>query len=787
MTSPLNNLTVRVLSTIFCTASLAACGGGGSNSDAASVQAGLIVAKGSTTSVSPAALSPDVVVPSVSLPGVATNASPANDAIPVVASLPDAASVKTGVGGIVVTPASPITSTTPIAAPVQVPLPNTTLAIITDVGIQNTGTTVLRSTPITFGQVFSVGHLHMTDVLVGRLEDGALVALQVDIKARHADGSVRHAIISAIIPSLAAGAKRTMSIAKNGTASAIAAPLPAALLTDGFTASTSATINGVKYTASADQLLKTGAKTAWLSGNVANEWHVSAPLTTSSGVAHPHLTARFAVRYYSGVKKARVDVTLENNWAFEPNPQNFTYNAEVIVGGKTVLSKSNLTHLNHARWRKIFWWGGDAPAVNTMLNTSYLIATRAVPNYDQSIGVAPELLTSITNSFDGSITEPMGSGLWTTYMPMTGAHEDIGLLPSFATAYLLTMDKGVRDATLGSSDLAGSFSTHYRDKKTDRPVSLKNYPYMTVNGNYGDTWNPRTNLMEAFPSCTNCATPYTHDMPHQPSMAYLPYLVTGDYYYLEELQFWTMWNVLSSNPNYRAFDKGLLSSEQVRGQAWGLRTLADAAYITPDADVLKSDLNYFLDSNLDWYNATYSNNPAANKLGAIVNGYAYSYSGNTGIAPWQDDFFTSAVGHVADLGYPKANTLLTWKSKFPVGRMTAPGVCWVDGAIYSLIIRPTENSAVFNTMAEAYTATRGAAFMALSCGGAQMEAILGGKINDMVQISDGYMGYPSNMQPALAYAVDSGSTSAKAAWRLFMSRAVKPDYRYGPQFSIVPR
>ncbi len=31
-------------------------------------------------------------------------------------------------------------------------------------------------------------------------------------------------------------------------------------------------------------------------------------------------------------------------------------------------------------------------------------------------------------------------------------------------------------------------------------------------------------------------------------MAYLPYLVTGDYFYLEELQFWASWNVFALEP-----------------------------------------------------------------------------------------------------------------------------------------------------------------------------------------------------------------------------------------------
>jgi len=48
-------------------------------------------------------------------------------------------------------------------------------------------------------------------------------------------------------------------------------------------------------------------------------------------------------------------------------------------------------------------------------------------------------------------------------------------------------------------------------------------------------------------------------------------------------------------------------------------------------------------------------------------------------------------------------------------------------------------------------------------------------------------GFPSNMQPALALSVQTGTPQALAAWKLFMSRANKPDYSTAPQFDIIPR
>jgi hypothetical protein len=652
---------------------------------------------------------------------------------------------------------------------------------ITDVRFQNTGA-AQANVPVTFGQVFAAGDMKKSDVLVGKL-DGATVPLQVDVKATHADGSVRHAIISAIVPKLAAGATGTMTINTGGTLVNEGTKSPADLLGTGFTASTSATIAGVKYSASTDQLLKAGVKATWLAGAVANEWHVSAPLTTAAGAAHPHLTARFAIRYYTAVKKARVDVTIENAWAYEPGPQNFTYDADVTVGGKSVYSKADLTHYHHARWRKVFWYG-DAPAVNVQSNVPYLISSKAVPNYDQKPGVADSLLASYVA---GGSVEPMGIGPATAYMPTTGAHTDIGILPSWGAAYVLSMDRRARDATMAAGDGAGSFSVHYRDRVTDRPVALADHPRMTILGRPSDAG------ADAFPGCGDCATPYTADTAHQPSFAYLPYLVTGDYFYLEEMQFWGMWDAFNDNPGYRGAEKGLLQPGQVRGQAWSLRTLAEAAYITPDADALKDDFTKIVDNNFDWYNATYTVG-GANKLGVITNGYAFSYQGETALAPWQDDHFTSAVGHAVELGFTKAEPLLKWKAQFQIGRMLAPGFCWIDAASYNVKLRDTNASPVYETMAEVYKNSAPDNLRALGCNTPAQLALrrnagefASSVLNDIPGNATSATGYVSNFQPALAFAVDSGYPGGPEAWKMFATRAVRPDYSREPQFSIIPR
>jgi hypothetical protein len=661
--------------------------------------------------------------------------------------------------------------------------------VVTDIRFQSTSATAQANLPVTFGQVFAVGHVSSAQTIAGRLADGGTVPLQVDVKARHADGSVRHAIMSAKLPALAPGQVLGVALTTVPATSAPAATAPAALLGSGFTSAVNIDLAGVRYTASADALLRAGKYKSWLSGPLVNEWLLSAPLTDANGQAHPHLSARFAIRAIAGVNQARVDVTVENTWAFEPAPQNYTYDAQVVVGGQTVFTKAALPHYHHARWRKVFWWGGE-PGVYARHNVPYLIDSRALPNFDRSIAFTETELNNLKTQWTGAKTDVMGVGLAMPFMGTTGGRDDIGLLPGWAATYLLTMDKRAHDATMGTATLAGSWSSHYRDRNTDRPISVVDFPYMTIYGNRSDTVNPATKKQEAFPLCattTACTVPHAHDASHQPAFSYLPYMVTGDYYHLEELQFWAMWDVFQSNPYYREFAKGLVKSDQVRGQAWSLRTIGEAAYITPDADELKSQFNGFVKTNLDWYDANYTNNADANKLGVLAHGYALAYDNATGVAPWMDDFFTSAIGHLVDLGFSQAKPLLAWKIAYPISRMTSPDACWITGAMYAMKVRDSATSPLYTSIGQAWKASSTPEFAALPCAGSAMAASLSLKVGEMSGYSSSTTGFPSNMQPALAYAADNGGAAGSAAWSVFTGRSVKPNYALGPQFAIVPR
>lgn len=723
---------------------------------------------------------------------------------------PDATSavkVAVPITTIKVTPTAPATVFTPTAPGASVALPVGN--VITDIKIQNTAA-AQTNVPFTFGQVFAVGALQSSEGLVAKLADGTVLRLQTDVKATHADGSVRHAVISGVLPALAASQVQTLELAKSSVTEQ-STVTPQSLVDAGLTGSVNVKLDNVQYSASLATTLSTATPVKWLSGPVANEWLVIAPLRNAAGIAHPHLTARFAVRSYPGLaKQARVEAGVENNKTFAAGARNFTYDVNVEVAGRTVYSQAGLTHYHHARWRKLAWWdAAHEPAIHLKHNASYLIASKAVSNYDQSVVPTETDLLSYAQQTTDAITSPMKIGPLQGYMPATGGRLDIGSLPSWSVTYLLSQDKRAKDLMLAAAEGSSTWSIHYRDENTGYPVRVDN----EANKRLSFHMNLSGTGPLPVPRCANnnnnlCATPYEADTSHQPSMVYLPYLVTGDYYYLEELQFWAAWNPFGTDPGYSGTGLGLVRWQQLRGQAWSMRTMGHVAYITPDSHYMKSYFNKMLDNNLDYYQKTFLA-PTANQMG-VYDGTGEGAFITDGYSPWQDDFFTWSFGYLSELGFSKAKPILEWKAKYPVGRMTAPGFCWIQASKYYYNFSDGPNAPRYTTFAELYagnfkennirndnsdliTHPKGLKYNDQPCASqAQADWFVAAGIpwwikGRMVGYADAAMGYPANMQPALAVSVASGIPNANNAWSIFMGRSAKPDYRIAPQWAIIPR
>jgi hypothetical protein len=113
------------------------------------------------------------------------------------------------------------------------------------------------------------------------------------------------------------------------------------------------------------------------------------------------------------------------------------------------------------------------------------------------------------------------------------------------------------------------------------------------------------------------------DTAHKPSLAYVPYLVTGRRFYADEMAFHANYAIMSTPPSGEEWPRlnGLLWENQPRGLAWALRDVADAAAYLPDNHPYKAYYGRVVTNNLetlDEYART-----EASPLGFVLFGTGY--------------------------------------------------------------------------------------------------------------------------------------------------------------------
>ena len=251
----------------------------------------------------------------------------------------------------------------------------------------------------------------------------------------------------------------------------------------------------------------------------------------------------------------------------------------------------------------------------------------------------------------------MDGGYLTKYFPTTGGRNEIAPYPTWATLYLLTMDNRLAEETLNYGDLSGSIPVHFRESDLAHsfyrhPVSVDDRP--TIWTTYLDYQYIAP--ADQFPAAIgDLTTPWSVDLAHQPSLAYVPYLVSGDLYYLEEMHFWACFDLGASNSGYRGGTQCWLI-DQVRGNGWAFRNIVDAAAMTPDTMPEKAYLNAKIANNITHWNSGY-----------IINGKL------------ADDSYLWVRGCQRPAGWLDRPEYLLHEGRHLAGRVPDPGRCSMPG------------------------------------------------------------------------------------------------------------
>ncbi len=595
--------------------------------------------------------------------------------------------------------------------------------------------------PFTISRLFRQGEI--LNFAQPRLDGIPIAVWQCDVMNRWPDGSLKHALISfSSIPG-------TVDFVEHSAGSSAGPPLNSAQMLDfdagGGTASWGAEIEitaASTLSANVRTMLAAGAFTYWLRGPAATQVIVedrSPALAFDLGWdANRSLHPIFVLTFYTGWKGVKVEYILENCWSTKLQDQ--TYSLALKNGpsiATTLYSRPSFNHYAAARWRKIFWNGSTPPAVRVDYNLPYMISTMALPNWDTARVVSAHGITEEVQTFNqGDHGDDFGEvSEFQPYLPTTGGRAEIGYTPRWNVRYLYTFDPRLFQVFSYNADVSGYVPVHVRESRNTatpfcgltcsgsnsmvpafgRVISIDARPTLWA-GNWNYTWTSPADLIS--PTGPVTTGPWTYDAAHQADFAYLPYLILGDWYLLEELYFWNGYNLAASNPaanaNYtRHNDWGFFNAQglQQRGVAWALRTLAHAAFIAPDNTSEQAYFSGKLHNNIAIFEGVFhitqgsyppvdatcagysadtttdkwcwgfesANNGRANPL--FTPSYDASGGGDPSIDPstvsvtssgWQDNFMRLTLGRIKEFGFADVIPIQTALSKNLIHILTDP-------------------------------------------------------------------------------------------------------------------
>ncbi len=323
------------------------------------------------------------------------------------------------------------------------------------------------------------------------------------------------------------------------------------------------------------------------------------------------------------------------------------------------------------------------------------------------------------------------------------------------------------------------------------------------------------------------------DLAHQPAFAYIPYLITGDWYFLEELYFAAAHDlggavngttVYSRHNSWGWFND---LDVQTRGQAWGRRDIAEAAFMAPDNSSEKAYFTEKVNNNLA-IEEGYQNTTAGSFYQACTTDYDEGLEGSkwcwgrkTAAQNWDNPLHYGSVGGSYDelildsdlvpQNDPHAPTQADrpWQMLYKLnvaGHVHELGfaAAGANGAAFKHLINILSNPSFNPYLCGAYTVAT------VSKAGVfyQDWTTLLNSFNSSFQSSGGVVnlrtvdrwwdnssddnspdGYPHICQAAASYLVglSDGPYSGESAWQWTVSHIGRDALNTNPQYSILPR
>lgn len=551
------------------------------------------------------------------------------------------------------------------------------------------------SSILTFGQVFAPGVVKPTDTLYANDADTAR-PVQMDVLATNPDGSVRFAAITTAYPQIVGGTSLSGTLALGGVSQG--APVNLATLAPKLTVKLAVTNSPfgafnktVDLGAALQAALASGKADFWLHGPLATQVRVDVVVAASL-----HITADIT-GYQNGQVSA--DVQFNNDLAMLRNGGTFAYTATVTLNGTSQVFQ-NINQDQYQDWHTRM---GPRPIVNVQHDVSYLESAGAILPYDLANGVASSTIQSYSAIVQSpGFGKPLAENGITTYMPMTGGRPDIGYSTQFNTVWLVTQNETAANVALAQGDTGGAVPWN---------MKLANGHWLTP-AYAADIWvDPRGGPSSFTTGLTQqtANTTWTPDPSHQPDLAYVPYLMTGERWYLDRLNAQAAFDMTFDWPgarclyvtctagnNYHVINQG----DQVRQQAWSMREIEEAGWIGPSTSFEAPYFAKVAHENWGWFaTQTAGLTKSDGQTAGWIGGAGWAGGGTFTAAPWQQDFFDGVTILAARMGDTNAPKVLNWEANFMTQRFLGAGMNPHDGCASDLALLNSTTFAPLTTWA----------------------------------------------------------------------------------------
>ncbi len=190
---------------------------------------------------------------------------------------------------------------------------------VTSVIISDKAGVTTTNYPMTLSMIFKEGDVG--DHVYAKIGTQTLTT-QTDAKVHYSDGSVRHALVSFLIPTMPANGQVTVDLYDGGTNANSTYLTKTQLLATDFDARMTITPDGGSPTTITARNLLNSITTPeyWTKGEVCSEflirnWPTNVVVLNPDQSIRNKLNVQYYVRYYPGWNGFRIDTVVENCWA----------------------------------------------------------------------------------------------------------------------------------------------------------------------------------------------------------------------------------------------------------------------------------------------------------------------------------------------------------------------------------------------------------------------------------------------------------------------------------------